>query len=82
SGAGKCTLLRLILAMEPPTSGKLLLGGQDLGGITTAQIPFLRPQIGVVFQNHQLLTVASVGVNKALPLQILGMANPELAKRV
>ena len=72
-GAGKSTLLRLILAMERPTSGKLLLGGQDLGRITTAQIPFLRRQIGVVFQNHQLLTDRTVVDNIALPLQILGM---------
>ncbi|MBH9386700.1 cell division ATP-binding protein FtsE [Pseudomonas aeruginosa] len=82
SGAGKSTLLRLILAMERPTSGKLLLGGQDLGRITTAQIPFLRRQIGVVFQNHQLLTDRTVADNIALPLQILGMPQPEIAKRV
>ena len=81
SGAGKSTLLRLILAMERPTSGKLLLGGQDLGRITTAQIP-LRRQIGVVFQNHQLLTDRTVADNIALPLQILGMPKPEIAKRV
>ena len=67
SGAGKSTLLRLILAMERPTSGKLLLGGQDLGRITTAQIPFLRRQIGVVFQNHQLLTDRTVADNIARP---------------
>ena len=55
SGAGKSTLLRLLLAMERPTTGKLLLAGQDLSTISNAQIPFLRRQIGVVFQNHQLL---------------------------
>ncbi|KAF1069990.1 MAG: Cell division ATP-binding protein FtsE [Pseudomonas citronellolis] len=82
SGAGKSTLLRLILAMERPTSGKLLLGGQDLGRISTAQIPFLRRQIGVVFQNHQLLDDRSVFDNVALPLQILGLSKPEIAERV
>lgn len=82
SGAGKSTLLRLILAMERPTSGKLLLGGQDVSRISTAQIPFLRRQIGVVFQNHQLLNDRSVFENVALPMQILGLPKPEIARRV
>lgn len=82
SGAGKSTLLRLILAMERPTSGKLLLGGQDVSRISTAQIPFLRRQIGVVFQNHQLLDDRSVFDNVALPMQILGLPKAEIAYRV
>ena len=82
SGAGKSTLLRLLLAMERPTSGKLLLAGQDLSTISTAQIPFLRRQIGVVFQNHQLLFDRSVFDNVALPLQILGLGREEIARRV
>ena len=82
SGAGKSTLLRLLLAMERPTSGKLLLAGQDLGQISNAQIPFLRRQIGVVFQNHQLLFDRTVFNNIALPLQILGLSKAEIAKRV
>ena len=82
SGAGKSTLLRLILAMERPTSGKLLLGGQDVSRISTAQIPFLRRQIGVVFQNHQLLDDRSVFENVALPMQILGLPKAEIAYRV
>ena len=82
SGAGKSTLLRLLLAMERPTSGKLLLAGQDLSTITNAQIPFLRRQIGVVFQNHQLLFDRTVFNNVALPLQILGLSKADIAKRV
>ncbi len=81
SGAGKSTLLRLLLAMERPTSGRLLLAGQDLSGITTAQIPFLRRQIGVVFQNHQLLFDRSVFDNVALPLRILGLGKDEIVRR-
>jgi cell division transport system ATP-binding protein len=82
SGAGKSTLLRLLLAMERPSSGKLLLAGQDLSTITSAQIPFLRRQIGVVFQNHQLLFDRTVFDNIALPLQILGLGREEIAERV
>ncbi|MFB0962159.1 MAG: cell division ATP-binding protein FtsE [Pseudomonas sp.] len=82
SGAGKSTMLRLLLAMERPSAGKLLLAGQDLAKITNAQIPFLRRQIGVVFQNHQLLFDRSVFANVALPLQILGLPQDEINLRV
>lgn len=82
SGAGKSTLLRLLLAMERPTSGKLILAGQDLSKIANSHIPFLRRQIGVVFQNHQLLMDRNVFANVALPLQILGLDKDEIYKRV
>ena len=70
SGAGKSTLLRLLLA------------GQDLARISNAQFPFLRRQIGVVFQNHQLLFDRTVFDNAALPLQILGLNKREIGQRV
>ncbi|MNC26952.1 Cell division ATP-binding protein FtsE [compost metagenome] len=82
SGAGKSTLLRLLLALERPTSGKLLLAGQDIGSIRSTEIPFLRRQIGVVFQNHHLLFDRSVFDNVALPLQILGLPREEIRQRV
>lgn len=82
SGAGKSTMMRLLLAMERPTAGQLLLGGQDLGKIRNSQIPFLRRQIGVVFQNHQLLTDRNVFENVALPLHIMGLPAEEVRARV
>ena len=82
SGAGKSTLLRLLLALERPTSGKLLLADQDIGSISNSEIPFLRRQIGVVFQNHHLLFDRSVFDNVALPLQILGLPREEIERRV
>jgi cell division transport system ATP-binding protein len=82
SGAGKSTMMRLLLVMERPTAGKLLLAGQDLGKIRNSQIPFLRRQIGVVFQNHQLLFDRSVFDNVALPLHILGLSKEEINARV
>ena len=82
SGAGKSTLLRLLLAMERPTSGRQLLAGQNIGTISNAEIPFLRRQIGVVFQNHHLLLDRTVFDNVALPLQILGLHRDEIRERV
>lgn len=82
SGAGKSTLLRLLLVMERPSGGRVLLGRQDLSRMTSAQIPYLRRQIGVVFQNHQLLQDRSVFDNVALPLRILGLSKATIAQRV
>jgi len=82
SGAGKSTLLKLLLATERPTSGRLLIAGNDVTKITNIQIPFLRRQIGVVFQNHQLLMDRTAFANIAMPLQILGMHPKSIKKRV
>jgi len=82
SGAGKSTLLKLLLAIERPTSGKLLIAGKDIAGISNLQIPFLRRQIGVVFQNHQLLMSKTTFDNVALPLQIMGVSKAEIKDRV
>lgn len=82
SGAGKSTLLKLIMLMERPTRGEVRVGDQDLGRLARNQIPFHRRQIGVVFQNHQLLFDRSVFDNVALPLQISGYDPADAARRV
>ena len=82
SGAGKSTLLKLIMLIERPTRGQVLIGGNNLAQVSTSQIPYLRRQIGVVFQNHQLLFDRTVFDNVALPLQISGVPHREQAKRV
>jgi cell division transport system ATP-binding protein len=82
SGAGKSTLLKLIMLIERPTRGKVSVGGKNLAQISDSQIPYLRRQIGVVFQNHQLLFDRSVFENVALPLQISGMPFKEQGRRV
>lgn len=82
SGAGKSTLLKLIMLIERPTRGSVLIGGKNLEQVSASQIPYLRRQIGVVFQNHQLLFDRSVFDNVALPLQISGMPIKDQGRRV
>ncbi|MBL4826826.1 MAG: cell division ATP-binding protein FtsE [Spongiibacteraceae bacterium] len=82
SGAGKSTLLKLMMLMERPTQGQVLVNGQNLRGLPERKIPALRRDIGVVFQNHQLLFDRSVFDNVALPLVIAGFQPREAARRV
>jgi len=82
SGAGKSTLLRLIMLMDRPTRGKVLIDGCDLAKVGSRAIPGHRREIGVVFQNHQLLFDRSVFDNVALPLVIAGYDQREVGRRV
>ncbi|MFO1389246.1 cell division ATP-binding protein FtsE [Cellvibrio sp.] len=82
SGAGKSTLMKLIMQMERPSNGQIMVDGHDLNRMSSSQIPYYRRNIGVVFQNHQLLFDRSVFDNVALPLQIAGLPPQEIGKRV
>lgn len=82
SGAGKSTLLKLVMLMERPSQGQVFVNGQNLRNIGRLKIPFLRRQIGVVFQNHQLLFDRTVFDNVALPLIISGCPHQEIGRRV
>jgi cell division transport system ATP-binding protein len=82
SGAGKSTLLRLIMLMERPTRGRVEVNGRNLDVLGSAGIPMHRRDIGVVFQNHQLLYDRSVFDNVALPLVISGYDHREVGRRV
>jgi cell division transport system ATP-binding protein len=82
SGAGKSTLLKLIMLMERPTHGQLLVNGKNLNRLHKSQIPYYRRNIGVVFQNHQLLFDRSAFDNVALPLLVSGYQPREVGRRV
>jgi cell division transport system ATP-binding protein len=82
SGAGKSSLLKLIMLMERPSTGRIVVNGLDLTTLPARKVPFLRRDIGVVFQNHQLLFDRSVFDNVALPLTILGYQSRDIARRV
>ena len=82
SGAGKSTVMRLIAALERPTSGTVLVHKQNVGAMSRRGIPFLRRQLGLVLQDHRLLFDRSVFDNVLLPLQISGGPRREAEKRV
>jgi cell division transport system ATP-binding protein len=82
SGAGKSTFLRLIMLMDRPSRGQVTVDGQNLAAVRSRGIPQHRRNIGVVFQNHQLLNDRSVFDNVALPLIIAGYDYREVGKRV
>ncbi len=82
SGAGKSTLLKLIFCAEAPTSGQILLFGKNVARVAAAEVPWVRRHIGVVFQDFKLLPDRTVGENVALPLEVRGLADREIKKRV
>ena len=82
SGAGKSTLLKLIALIERPNRGNLLLDGVNLSSVSNNKIPYIRRNIGIIFQNHHLLYDRSVFDNVALPLIIAGFQHREIGKRV
>jgi len=82
SGAGKSTLLRLIAVLERPSRGQVLFDGKNIGRVSSRQIPKLRRKVGVIFQDHKLLTDRKVLDNVALPLLIAGFSWSEIRRRV
>lgn len=82
SGAGKSTLLKLIAAIERPSGGVVLVSNQNVGTLKGPMLPFLRRNIGMVFQDHKLLFDRTVFDNVMLPLQICDFDHREAAKRV
>lgn len=82
SGAGKSTLLRLIALIERPTSGQVIVDGQNTRRVSRRRIPAYRRQIGMVFQDHKLLYDRPVFDNVALPLIIAGVAHRDAARKV
>ncbi len=82
SGAGKSTLLRLIALIERPTSGQVIVDGQNTRRVKRRKIPAYRRQIGMVFQDHKLLYDRPVSDNVALPLVIAGVGHRDASRRV
>ncbi len=82
SGAGKSTLLKLIMLIERPSRGQIIVGGQNLNSMHNREVPYYRRQIGLVFQDHQLLSDRTIYDNIALPLIISGAQPRDIGRRV
>jgi cell division transport system ATP-binding protein len=82
SGAGKSTLLKLLFADERPTNGQILVHGRNIARLPLTKIHTLRREIGIVFQDFKLLSSRNVFGNVALSLEVLGIHQREISRRV
>ncbi len=82
SGAGKTTLIKLLLGEEKPTSGKVLYNGQDVSKIKPRLLPLHRRNFGIVFQDFKLLKQKTVYENVAFALEVQGVRAQEIAVNV
>lgn len=82
SGAGKSTLLKLIATIERATTGTVLVAGQNVASLRRCALPFLRRNIGLIFQDQKLLPDRTAFDNVMLPLSIVGFPPREAGNRV
>jgi len=82
SGAGKSTLLKLLYCAERPSRGQILVNGRNITRFGPSQIPYLRRNLGIIFQDFKLLTRRTVYENVAFPLEIQGRKRFEISKKV
>jgi cell division transport system ATP-binding protein len=82
SGAGKSTFLRLLLRLDIPTRGQILVNGVNIVQLPERRLPAYRQRVGAVFQDHHLLANRTAYDNVALPLRAAGMHERDVARRV
>jgi cell division transport system ATP-binding protein len=80
SGSGKSTLIKLIIAEEKVTSGKIIIGGWDITNIKDYEIPTLRRQLGIIFQDYKLLPKKTAYENIAFALEVCGYKPKDITK--
>ena len=82
SGSGKSTMIRLLLKEEPPTRGAIFVAGKNLYKLTPWKVPYLRRNIGTVFQDFKLLSDKTVFQNVAFALEVIGKPKHVVDARV
>ena len=82
SGTGKTTLIKLLIAEEKPTKGRVVFSGIELNKISTREMPILRRRIGMVFQDYKLLTGKTAHENVAYAMEVAGMPDSDIKRDV
>lgn len=82
SGAGKSTMLKMLYGAVRPTAGRIMVAGLDLGSIKRRDLPQLRRNMGIVFQDFKLIQQRNVFENVALSLEVIGASREVIERRV
>lgn len=82
SGAGKSTLLKLILREETPTGGRVFVDGRDVARLRRSQVPYLRRQMGIIFQDFRLIPSMTVYENVAFAMHVTNVGSRQIRERV